>query len=55
MIKLGLFLWAVFFAVLAFSMMPGSITLVAVISFIGGIFGARHDARRKKSGIRINR
>ena len=53
MVKLGLFLWAVFFAVLAFSMMPGSITLVAVISFVGGLLGARHDARKKNKGLGI--
>ena len=37
MAKIGIFLWALFFIVLGFSMMPGTMMFVIVISFIGGL------------------
>lgn len=40
MVQLGIFCWLLFFALLAFSMMPGAMTFVVVVSFIGGLIDA---------------
>lgn len=47
MVKLGLSLWAVFFAVLAFNMMPGHIVAIIIISFAGGMYDGWRKNRKK--------
>ena len=47
MIKYAIIPWALFFAVLAFSMMPGYISFVMFISFIGGLYDAQRKSKKK--------
>ena len=47
MIKYAIIPWALFFAVLAFSMMPGYMSLVVIISFIGGLYDAQRKNKKK--------
>lgn len=50
MAQLGLFLWALLFIILGFSMMPWCMTLVMVVSFVGGfIDGMTRNKRKRKS------
>ena len=49
MIKWFLLPWGLFFAVLAFSMMPWYMTIVFVFSFICGIFDARQQNKKNKN------
>ena len=52
MVRIGLLLWGLFFIMLGFSMMPGYITFVIVISFIGGLIdGIRKYKMKKKEQI----
>lgn len=49
MVKLGLLLWGLFFILLGFSMFPGYISFVIVISFIGGLIdGIQKNKKRNK-------
>ena len=50
MVQLGFILWALFLAVLAFSMMPGAITAVIIISFLGGLYDGCNRNKKKKKG-----
>jgi hypothetical protein len=50
MIKYILLPWGLFFVVLCFSMMPGYMTFVVIVSFIGGIL----DAKQKNKNRRLN-
>ena len=54
MAQLGLFLWAIFFIVMGFSMMPGTMTIVMVISFIGGLIDGITKERSKKRNRKPN-
>lgn len=55
MAQLGLFLWALFFIVLGFSMLPGYMALIMSISFIGGILDGLTRDKRKRRGNRTFR
>lgn len=48
MVQLGFFLWALFLGILAFSMMPGTVTLVVIVSFLGGLYDG-YNKNKKKS------
>ena len=48
MAKIGIFLWALFFIVLGFSMMPGTMMFVIVISFIGGLIDGILRIKKQK-------
>lgn len=45
---LGLLAWGLFFAVMAFSMMPGGVIMVMAISFIAGILDCMRKQKREK-------
>ena len=47
MVQLGFLLWALFIIFLAFSMMPGYMTFVVIISFIGGLYDAQRKNKKK--------
>lgn len=49
MLKLGLLLWALFFMLLAFSMMPGYMTFVVIISAIGGVLDATMKNKKRRN------
>ena len=49
MVQLGLFLWALFFAVMAFSMMPGYMTFVIIVSAVCGALDAITKNRKRKN------
>lgn len=53
MVQLGIFLWMVFFSVLAFSMMPTYISIVMVISFAGGLLDGYLKNKKKRNRSRI--
>lgn len=48
MARIGIILWAIFLAILAFSIMPKAIVLVMVISFIGGLLDCYLKDKKKK-------
>ena len=48
MARIGILLWALFFIVMGFSMMPGYMTFVIVISFIGGLIDGIRKYKMKK-------
>jgi len=48
MVQIAFLLWALFFIILGFSMMPGYMTLVMVISFIGGLIDASNKNKKEK-------
>lgn len=48
MVQLGLFLWALFFAVMAFSMMPGYMTFVIIVSAVCGFMDAANKNKKRK-------
>ena len=48
MIKCFLLPWGLFFMLLAFSMMPGYITFVVIVSAIGGVLDASLKNRKHK-------
>ena len=48
MAQLGLLLWALFIIFLGFSMMPGYITFVIVVSFCGGILDGWMKTKKKQ-------
>lgn len=48
MVQLGLFLWALFFAVMAFSMMPGYMTFVVIVSAVCGVMDAANKDKKRK-------
>ena len=48
MVRIGLLLWGLFFIMLGFSMMPGYITFVIVISFIGGLIDGILRIKKQK-------
>ena len=50
MVQLGFFLWGLFIILLGFSMMPGYMTFVFVVSFIGGVLRAVAKNREQKGG-----
>lgn len=47
---LGLLAWGLFFAVMAFSMMPGGVILAMAVSFVAGILDCmrKHKKNKKK-------
>ena len=47
MIKYLIWPWLLFFVVMAFSMMPGYMVLVMVISFIGGLYDGLRKNKKK--------
>ena len=49
MIKCFLLPWLLLFAVLAFSMMPGYMTFVVIVSAIGGFIDARQKIKKNKN------
>lgn len=50
MVQIAFLLWALFFIVIGYSMMPGTITLCIIISFIGGLIdGFRKIKKEKKA------
>lgn len=49
MVLIGFLLWALFFIVLAFSMMPGYMSFVGVVSIIGGVLIAVARDRERRS------
>ena len=50
MVQIAFLLWALFFIVIGYSMMPGTITLCMIISFIGGLIdGFRKIKKEKKA------
>ena len=48
MVRIALLLWALLFIILAFSMMPGYMTLVLVIAAVGGLLDAILTNKKKK-------
>lgn len=54
MIKYFLLPWGLFFAVLAFSMMPGYMTFVVIVSVIGGVLDARQKIKKQNKNRRLN-
>ncbi len=48
MARIGILLWALFFIVMGFSMMPGYMTFVIVISFIGGLIDGIFRIKKQK-------
>lgn len=48
MVRIGLLLWGLFFIVMAYSMMPGYLTFVIVISFIGGLIDGILKIKKQK-------
>ena len=48
MAKITFLLWALFFIVMGFSMMPGYMTFVIVISFIGGLIDGILRIKKQK-------
>lgn len=48
MARIGILLWALFFIVMGFSMMPGYMTFVIVISFIGGLIDGILRIKKQK-------
>ena len=54
MAQLGLFLWAIFFIVMGFSMMPGTMTIVMIVSFLCGLYDGITKERRKKRNRKPN-
>ena len=54
MVQIAIFLWMLFFAVLAFSMMPGYMTFVVIVSFIGGLLDASQKIKKQKKNHRLN-
>lgn len=48
MAQIGCLLWALFFIVLGFSMMPGAMALIMSISFIGGLADAYRKNKKRK-------
>lgn len=58
MVLIGFLLWALFFIVLAFTMMPGYMTFVGVVSIIGGVLIAvtrDRERRRKRPDFKLGR
>lgn len=50
MAQVGCLLWMVFFIVIGFSMMPKTMTIVVIFSFIAGLLdGLRKNRKNKKS------
>jgi flagellar biosynthesis component FlhA len=47
MAQIGCLLWAIFFAIIAYSMMPGYMTFVIIVSAIAGFLDA-HQKNKKK-------
>lgn len=55
MLKFAIFLWMLFFMVLGFSMMPGYMTFVMIVSAIGGVLDASlKNKKRKRNRRRLN-
>lgn len=48
MAQIGCFLWAIFFIILGFSMMPGYMTFVVAVSFMGGLLDGYLKIKKKK-------
>lgn len=48
MVQIAFLLWALFFIIMGFSMMPGYMTLVMIISFIGGLIDATNKNKKEK-------
>jgi hypothetical protein len=48
MVQIAFLLWALFFIILGFSMMPKCMTLVMVVSFIGGFLDGIYKNKQKK-------
>lgn len=49
MAQIGCFLWAIFFIILGFSMMPEAMTISMIIGAIGGVFaGIQKNKEQKK-------
>lgn len=46
MIKYLIWPWLLFFVIMGFSMMPGYMVLIMVISFIGGIIDGLHKNKK---------
>ena len=48
MLKFAIFLWMLFFMLLGFSMMPGYMTFVVIVSAIGGVLDASLKNKKNK-------
>ena len=48
MVQIAFLLWALFFIIMGFSMMPGYMTLVMVISFTGGLIDGWNRNKKEK-------
>ena len=58
MFQLVFFLWALFFIILAFSMMPGYMTFICVISFVGGVLSAiakNRETKKKRPNFKLEK
>ena len=58
MVQLGFLLWALFIIFLAFSMMPGYMCFVGIISFVGGVLSAiarNREAKKKKPDFKLEK
>ncbi len=53
MVKFAIFLWMLFFAVLAFSMMPGYMTFVVIVSAIAGVLDTNLKMNRRKRKVHL--
>ena len=54
MLKFAIFLWMLFFVVLVFSMMPGYMTFVVIVSAIAGVLDTNLKMKRRKRKPHLN-
>ena len=57
MLKFAIYLWMLFFMVLGFSMMPGYMTFVMIVSAIGGVLDAslkNRKHKKRRSNMKLN-